>query len=806
MRAWLLLCVLAVACGEGRPAPATRVRLWAEAGSTLTPGPPLEPRTRVFASRFGEGLADWEPIITPWRSGGALESRLAQEDGRACVDLSGVHGGLHTVFPVEPDTCYVFTGRLRTLDLEPAGTTFDGARFWLAQASGEASFAEFRTTRIGLMTDAWSSPGIHGRSGWQEARRVFVTKPDTRLLHIVCALATEDDVRSGGVRFADLALEKISLPDLWLESLREAVAARAQVDPPAPGGQSERRVAAELRGETRPAVVLLPGERLTYALPELAPAPVLELRLGPWAPALLAGRTGSARLRAVARDGAGGEHALLTRAVTLPERADDGAWVALEAALPPDTRALELSVEGDGPLAIGAPLVRAAADGPHRPNVLLVSIDTLRADHVGCYGATGARTPNLDRLAARGLRCADASAQAPYTLPSHASILTGQFPSVHGVVAHESTLGAVRSTSLAELLARAGYATRAFTAGGFVNAAFGLDQGFDGFSEIDPIREADSHYYRTLARKHGLAQATQLLEEQGFAAVLRWLDAAGPEPFFLFLHTYTVHDYDGPRRFLTCSSVECAHPRVALRTETPEEAAAYTPEMRAHVQHLYDGALAYTDERLGTILARLEARGLLEETLVVVTSDHGEEFFEHGNLQHGRTLYEELLSIPLLFAGPGVPARTLERPAMQIDVAPTVLARLGLAPPPHAQGIDLLGRSWPERAVWSEVESRFARRYALRTEAGEKTIHGPLGAEVRFPSTRAWELYELAADPREQHDLAGAADAGLPAAREGLESWLRSLRELGSSLGSAGHGEVDPSTLRDLDGLGYGGE
>jgi arylsulfatase A-like enzyme len=356
------------------------------------------------------------------------------------------------------------------------------------------------------------------------------------------------------------------------------------------------------------------------------------------------------------------------------------------------------------------------------------------------------------------------------------------------------------------VLARAGYATRAFTSGGFVNSVFGLDQGFDAFSEIDPIPAEDSHYGRKLARKYGAERAAELLASQGFAAVERWLDERSEQPFFLFLHTYAVHDYDAPKELLRCQELGCAHPPVTLSTRNGAEAAAFTPEMRAHVEHLYDAALRHTDARLGQLLVRLTTLGLAENTLVVVTSDHGEEFFEHGHLQHGRTLYEELLRIPLVFAGPGVPERVLTRPAMQVDVLPTVLARLGIDSPAQVQGVDLLGREWRARAVWSEVDSRFAHKYALRAEDGAKTIHGPSEGKVVFPNERAWERYELGQDPGERHDLAEGDADGLAERQRALETMRKALEGLGEELGPAGHGQVDPETLQDLEALGYGGE
>jgi arylsulfatase A-like enzyme len=798
LRALLASTVLA-ACGSDAP-PATRLRLWVDLAPELVALPAAPPPVTVLASDFAHGLEGWRPIVNPGREPGGLVSERGSEDGRAFVRLRGPHGGLLAVVPVEPDTCYSFTGLVRAVGLVSPQADFDGARFWVAEASGTASFEEFRTTRKDLLMGSWSPAGVRSDTGWRKDERMFVTTPSTRFLHIVLALATAHDVTAGAVDFAELRLERHTRQGWWQAQVAHENTGRARIDPPGPAGFHARRVSAELGVENRPAFVLLPGESLRFALPALAPGRRLELGVGPFAPALWPGRAGSAALR-VRLDGS----ALGSTEVVVPAASEDARWTPLALALPDGARTLELAVEGDAPLALGAPLVRGSAPPATRPNVLLVSIDTLRADRVGAYGNPDGHTPNLDALARVGLLCRDTSAQAPYTLPSHATLLTGQFPSVHGVVAHESTLGVARSTSLAEALARAGYATRAFTAGGFVNSAFGLDQGFDAFSEIDPVPEVSSHYGRKLTRKYDEARAARLLEEQGYAGVERWLAERGGEPFFLFLHTYTVHDYDAPRAYITCDQRGCPRPKIEQLSTREAEPASFTPEMRAHVAHLYEAALRYTDARLGRILEHLRALGLAESTLVVVTSDHGEEFFEHGQLQHGRTLYEELLRIPLILVGPGIPARELTRPAMQIDVAPTILARLGLPPLAHAQGVDLLGPEWKARAVWSEVDSRFAHEYALRTEGGAKTIHDPREKRVQFPSAKAWEQFELSRDPTESQDLAGDEDPGHAAARRSLAELRRTLEALGASLGAAGSGEVDEGTLQDLEGLGYGG-
>jgi len=800
MRSSPLLCVFLLGCGASEPAPVARLRLWADATGELVEAPAPGAARTLFASRFEAGLEGWRAVVNPGREAGALEARVVSEDDRALLRLGGVHGGMLAVVPVEPDTCYVLTGSVRAQGLVTDADPFDGARVWLGEASEDVPYEELRTTRRELMTSRWTSPGVLGHDGWRDLRRVFVTTPRTRFLHVVCWLAMQHDVRTGNADFAGLELAAGSRELFWREALARETAARAGIDGSEQAWQRARRVSSELAGESRPALVLLPGDRLRFALPPLAAGARLGFGAGAWPPTLLEARGGVASLR-VSADG----RELLARAFTVPVHAADSRWEAVEHPLAQGTATLELALEGSAPLVVGAPLVRTSAPPPPSPSVLLISIDTLRADRVGAYASGLDTTPVLDRLARAGVLCRDASAPSPYTLPSHTTLLTGQLPSVHGVVAHERRLSAARSTSLAEVLGRAGYATRAFTSGGFVNAAFGLDRGFEGFSRVDPLRERDSHAFRRLVQDHGPELAARLLDEQGFAGVERWLRARQAERFFLFLHTYTVHDYDVPRRYLRCEELGCARPQFPPRTRTAEEAAAFTPEMRAHAQHVYDASLRYSDERIGQILTLLDELGLAASTLVVVTSDHGEEFFEHGALQHGRTLYEELLRVPLILAGPGLAPRVLERPAMLVDVVPTVLARLGMPCPEHVQGVDLLGPAWPERAIWSEVDDRFAHKYALRLEQGRKTIHGPPTPGIQFPNERDWEEFDLTNDPREEHDLAGAGDPEREGARRRLMEMRAALEELGASLGKLGEGELGTSTLEELDELGYGG-
>jgi arylsulfatase A-like enzyme len=750
----------------------------------------------LLADSFASDLAAWRSVTLPGRTGPGPALERVHEDGRDLARLGGAHGGIHRVLAVRPSTPYALTGELRDNGLDVAEASFQGASFWIAEARAASSFEELGADPE-LLLGTWVSASARGTSGWQAREHLFVTHPETRVLHVVCSLAGTETVRAGSVDFAALRLEELPPARLWRALLAREIAARDGIDPPADGWRRARSVRALVGAEHRPSIVLLPGDHLRLALPRLAPGAVLEAGLGPWLPPPLRPSAGSARL--TLRWG----QRVREVALELGAECSAAAWQPIGGfALGAGPDELELALEGDAPLVLGAPLVRTDAPRAAGANVLLVSIDTLRADHVGALGYPHGTTPTLDALARAGLLCRDVSAPAPYTLPSHATLMTGQFPSVHGVIDREWTLGHQRSRVLAETLAEAGYATQAFTASGFLRASFGFDRGFDGYAEIDPIRGPDTGYFRARVRQHGAEVAARLLDAHGFEGVRRWLSAHADQRFFLFLHTYTVHDYDAPEEFLVCESRGCAAPEVPLRTRTAEEAEACTAEMRAHVVHNYDAALRYTDARLGALLTHLETLGLADETLVVVTSDHGEEFFEHGHLQHGRTLYEELLRIPLIVRGPGVPARVLERPVMLVDVVPTLLARLGLPPEPRAQGYDLLGRSWPARPIWSEVDDRFAHVYALRDEQGRKTIHGPPSARM-FPNARAWEHYDLARDPRELEDLAAAGGLA-PERRAALEELRRTLEELGASYGASAHGVVSDEAARDLEDLGYG--
>ena len=342
---------------------------------------------------------------------------------------------------------------------------------------------------------------------------------------------------------------------------------------------------------------------------------------------------------------------------------------------------------------------------PPPPSVVLISVDTLRADRLGCYGNPRPTSPRLDALAAEGVRYAEALAPTPWTLPSHAAMLTGIHPWTLGVVNQWRSLPAEAPT-LAERLAAVGYRTAAFVDSiprGFVGAERGFDRGFTTFRHAPHGEPADGHRYDVAAT---------------VAAGLAWLDDRDPavaegEPFFLFLHTRSVHAVptDEPCRDRWCFPYDQPEPfrRRYLATEPTEpwvspegeaEAQAYLwwlnqqitdgvlapgvfpPRRLDELVALYDAGITYTDHHLGRFFDGLAERGLADETVVIVTSDHGESFLDHDLFMH-QEVYRETLRVPLLIRPPlaeraAIAGQVVEEPVALEDIAATMLVWAGL--------------------------------------------------------------------------------------------------------------------------------
>ena len=403
-----------------------------------------------------------------------------------------------------------------------------------------------------------------------------------------------------------------------------------------------------------------------------------------------------------------------------------------------DRQGQPIAVPSGMALAISEPVVHDLDAYGRAKGIVLVSIDTLRRDHVGAYGYDPPTTPRLDALAREGLVALDAVSVSSWTLPSHLSMLTSADPAIHGGTDMRHGSGR-RVPTLPALLRTAGYATRAVTSHLYVSAVYGLDEGFDGL---------DFHQDR---------RATDVADR-----AIDLVDRFGDRPFFLFLHFYDPHwHYDPPE----AQRALFAKPYTGTITGrwgdfSGRDPGSVTPADLAHLLALYDGEIRYADDQLGRVLDHLQARGALANTLVLVTSDHGEEFLEHGSWEHQKTLYEEVVRVPLIVRGPGVPAKREAAPVSLLDVAPTVLAWAGVAIPPSFQGRSLLA-TVPDRETYGETDHTVDRSHKLFLRGGAarwKTILSldPAG------SVRSEEWYDLAADPRESRSVPpppAAADA-----------------------------------------------
>ena len=326
------------------------------------------------------------------------------------------------------------------------------------------------------------------------------------------------------------------------------------------------------------------------------------------------------------------------------------------------------------------------AAAPHSPNVLVIVVDTLRADHLSTYGYPRPTSPNLSRIAAQGVLFENAMAASSWTLPSHASMLTGRYPHEHGARFIDSTL-TLRYPTLGEAFQRLGYRTAGFSASTFFfSRRTGLGRGFIHFEDDfeSPAGAFPQTYYgerleKLLYRLHlakdriGRRNARQINQH-----ALRWIASDHRHPFFVFLNYYDVHDpYLPPEPYLH-RFTNLPHPAGPIPMAW-DWFASLTPQQRQGEMDAYDGAIQYVDTELGEFFRQLHQRGLDKNTLVVITSDHGEEFNEHGFMDHLNALYRELIHVPLIFWQPGelpqgmhiaTPVSTVSLPATLLSLVP----------------------------------------------------------------------------------------------------------------------------------------
>jgi len=400
-------------------------------------------------------------------------------------------------------------------------------------------------------------------------------------------------------------------------------------------------------------------------------------------------------------------------------------------------------------------------EGPLRPlNVLVVTIDTLRADRLHCYGYQRIETPTLDGLAAAGALFEHAVAQVPLTPPSHASIFTGTYPTVHKVRNTGGFALQPSSRTLAKILQEQGWDTAAFIGAAVLKKAFGFNQGFALYDDEMP----------RLGKKHEVAEESQRKAAEVVDRAIAWLGAQSGKPFFLWVHLYDPHaPYDPP-----------------------------APYSKLYKDRLYDGEVAYTDHELGRLIAAIERKSPPGKTLIVALADHGESLGEHGEYTHGVFLYDSTLHIPLIVRGPGVPAGVrVSEQVRTIDVLPTVLDLMGGTPPAACQGRSLA--------------PLFSRKTLAAQPSYGETLYPKMNmhwADLRAVRTDRWkyirapkpELYDLEQDPGETKNIIGDHPKEYRELDQQLNAVARTADGKPEKVRST---MMDPRTMEQLKSLGY---
>jgi arylsulfatase A-like enzyme len=339
-------------------------------------------------------------------------------------------------------------------------------------------------------------------------------------------------------------------------------------------------------------------------------------------------------------------------------------------------------------------------------NLVIITLDTTRADRLPAYGLADVSMPNLDRLAREGVVFDQATSVAPLTLPAHASIFTGLYPPAHGVRDNSDPPLSAEHTTLAEILRGYGFRTGAFVGSVVLDADRGLARGFDRYSGVTS---------GTLTGPERQRRADEVV-----ADALRWLDEIGDSKFFLWAHLYDPHlPYDPPEPYRS----------------------AYFDQ--------YIGEIVFADSQIGRLLDALDRKHLTQQTVVVVVGDHGESLGDHGEKDHGRTVYEGVLRVPLIVRAPRILPRRVDGIVRQVDLLPTVLDLMGESLPARSDGVSLVSLMKGGRSLGLDAysESLYPRRW------GGRAVRALRQGSFKLIDSPAPELYNLDRDPFEEHDI-----------------------------------------------------
>ena len=375
------------------------------------------------------------------------------------------------------------------------------------------------------------------------------------------------------------------------------------------------------------------------------------------------------------------------------------------------------------------------------PNIIIISIDTLRADHLGCYGYERNTSPTLDSLAEAGTIYTNFQAQAPHTIPAHSTIWTGLSAISHGAGYHNGADYGLdpELPTIATILKENGYITLGMVNVAILNNSMGFASGYDYYSW----------------HPNGEARAGETVDEY-----LKWLDEniGNPAPVFAMIHLYDVHlPFDPPAPY-DKSFTENGSEGITDWEADPETGALLTPEVTPHLIDLYDGEIQWTDSQLSRLFAELRNRGLADNTLIIVLADHGEEFLEHNGWGHSHALWQEMLHVPLIISGPGIPVGLIDTlPSGQFDILPTVMDYLNFSVENPVDGVSLFdstARS-PERIIpSSRVSPDKCFRWGLEQHEGLVSIFtGTFKGIINYGTEEPGVMFNLTDDPYERDSI-----------------------------------------------------
>lgn len=837
-RACLVALLAAAACsrgetGAGEPGgdPGARargvLRLWRDLApvSESHPEPAPGPGEPLLVSRLdGTATSWWRPVprggavryepLEPPPSGEAL--RLAPASGEAAVAFLDVRPGAALRLEV----------RARGIGRPPDGETVVAAVFEHDRPVDPSR--ELPAGEVERLIDEQAVPrheltlAVTERA--RAARGTVLLGPRTRQVAVTLLAPS---ARSPTLAFEDVRVWQRGLTDLLARGGRVAGLSRLPARVPGTPGRAAdgsdtlaastpSGVRARLDRDEREGLLALAPSRFEYLLPPHAGARVLDLSLGlrPRAASV----PGAVRVLVEAAPAEGARATvLLDETRRAPGGPAEPAWTDRTLTLPPSPRAplrLVLATEAvgdDPPVAVlGHPTVRAVGRDD-RPPIVLVSLDTVRADRLGCYGGDPAISTHIDALAADGLLFTQAESVSSYTLPSHASIMTGQFPALHGATDVTDALDTDHSPLLARTLARAGYVTAAFTGGGYVNAHFGFAQGFDRYAMNDPVLAYDTLRGRQILDKRDAVGELDRLRRYRASTVADWI-ARQPDgsPYLLFLHTYVAHNYAPSREWLErlglpAKEGEQEPLRPAARNAFNRGDRSRHDEVSDAYVPYYDATIGMADAFVGRVVAALEEAGRYDDAMIVVTSDHGEELGEHGYFGHGRSVYRANTHVPLIVKLPAGRALTgvVDEPVSLVDVAPWILDVAGLEPDPRmgvrtALGPDALAP--PRRELlFVEVDTHKHRVSAVRR--GDHRLHVVLEHDDAPVDEEVVRLFDVSRDPAETEDLA----ARRPRLVAELRDLLDRFHELTGAArpGADPDAPIDPELRHELEALGY---